>query len=147
VRLPSGQVSFNTAATSGPWLSWPVSPPRRWSSGKTFLAVEVHQTSGDTADLVFGMSLTAARQFPAVFTDPSQPADRSVGAGDPTTFSAEFLGTPPLSFQWLKGGNSITNATNATLTIDPVLQGDAGSYSLRIGIRSRPNVTRSAVLT
>jgi len=36
---------------------------------------------------------------------------------------------------------------NATLTIDPVLQGDAGSYSLRIGNPLATNVTRSAVLT
>src|SRR5213082_2783089 len=77
VRLSSGDVSFSTAATGGP-------------------SVKGHQTSGDTAELVFGMSLLAAAQYPAVFTDPSQPPDRSVGAGDATTFSAEFIGTPPL---------------------------------------------------
>src|SRR5439155_1072665 len=115
--------------------------------GDNVLAVEVHQTSGDTAELVFGMSLLAATQHPAVFTDPSQPPDRSVGAGDPTTFSAEFIGTPPLSLQWLKDGNPITGATAERLTIDPVLQADAGSYSLKISNPLATNVTRSALLT
>jgi hypothetical protein len=115
--------------------------------GDNLLAVEAHQTSGDTADLVFGMSLLAATQFPVVITDPSQPADREVGAGDPTTFSAEFVGTPPLSFHWLKDGNPIEDATNATLTLDPVLQEDTGAYALEIVNLLSTNVTRSAVLT
>ena len=151
VRLPSGDVSFNTAAAGGPSTKGQVElagfPAAPLVIGENVLAVEVHQTGGDTAELVFGMSLTAAHQFPAVITDPSQPADRSVGAGAPTTFSAEFLGTPPLSFQWLKGGSPITDATNATLTIDPVLQGDAGGYSLRISNPFATNVTRSGLLT
>jgi hypothetical protein len=151
VRLPSGDVSFNTPATSGPSAKGQVElaglPAASLVIGENVLAVEAHQTRLDTADLVFGMSLTAAHQFPAVITDSLQPADRSVGAGDSTTFSADFLGTPPLSFQWLKGGNPITNATSATLTIDLVLQEDAGSYSMRISNPLATNVTRSALLT
>jgi len=151
VRLPSGDVLFSTAATGGPTVKGQTERGGFVTAplvvGDNVLAVEVHQTGGDTADLVFGMSLTAARQFPVVITDPSQPADRSVGAGDPTTFSTEFIGTPPLSFQWLKGGNPITDETNATLAIDPVLQGDTGSYSLRISNPLATNITRSALLT
>lgn len=151
VRLPSGDVLFGTAATGGPTIKGQAElagfNTAPLAIGENVLAVEVHQTGGDAADLVFGMSLTAARQFPVVITDPSQPADRSVGAGDSTTFSAEFIGTPPLSFQWSKGGNLITDATNATLAIDPVLQGDAGSYSLRIRNPLATNITRSAILT
>src|SRR5439155_18061181 len=52
-----------------------------------------------------------------------------------------------LSFQWLKNGNPISGATNVTLTIDPVLQRDAGSYSLKISNPLATNVTRSALLT
>jgi hypothetical protein len=76
-----------------------------------------------------------------------QPADRSAGAGDPTTFSAEFIGTSPLSFQWLKNNDPLADATNATLTIDTVLQEDAGAYALRIVNPLSTNVTRAAVLT
>ena len=151
LRLPSGEVSFNTTATGGPSVKGQTELAGLATAplviGENVLAVEVHQTSGDTADLVFGMSLTAARQFPAVITNPLQPEDRSVGAGDPTTFSADYVGTPPLSFQWLKGGNPIADTTNATFTIDSVLQADAGSYSLRISNPLATNVTRSALLT
>ena len=151
VRLPSGDVSFSTAATGGPSVKGEAELAGLATAplliGDNVLAVEVHQTSGDTAELVFGMSLLAATQYPAVFTDPSQPPDRSVGAGDATTFSAEFIGTPPLSFQWLKDSNPITGATAERLTIDPVLQADAGSYSLKISNPLATNVTRSALLT
>ena len=151
VRMPSGDVLFGTSATGGPAAKGQAElaglPTAPLVIGDNVLAVEVHQTSGDTADLVFGMSFGPATQHPVVITDPSQPADRSVGAGDPTTFSAEFIGTAPLSFQWLKEGNPITGATAATLTINPVLQEDAGSYSLKISNPLATNVTRSAVLT
>jgi len=152
IRLPSGDIAFNTSATGGPAAKGQAEifgiATAPLVIGTNVLAVEVHQTSGDTADLVFGMSLLAATQYPVTITDPLQPADRSVGAGDPTTFSAEFIGTAPLSFQWLKDDtNSIADATNATLTIDTVLQSDAGGYSLRISNPLSTNVTRAAVLT
>ena len=151
VRLPSGDVLFSTAATGGPSVKGQAELAGLAITplliGDNVLAVEVHQTSGNTAELVFGMSLLAATQYPAVFTDPSQPPDRSVGAGDSTTFSAEFIGTPPLSLQWLKDSNPITGATAERLTIEPVLQADAGSYSLKISNPFATNLTRSALLT
>jgi hypothetical protein len=151
IRLPSGEIAFNTSATGGPAIAGQPELAGIATGplviGTNVLAVEVHQTGGDTSDLVFGMSLLAATQYPATITDLSLPADRSVGAGDPTTFAAEFIGTQPLSFQWLKDSNPIPDATNATLTIDTVLQGDAGGYSLRIANSLATNVTRVAVLT
>jgi len=115
--------------------------------GDNVIAVEVHQTAGDTADLVFGTSLTAARQFPATFTDASSPTDRTVGAGDSTVFLADLIGTQPLSYQWLKNGTALADATNATLTLNPVLQADAGNYALRIVNSLATNISRAAVLT
>ena len=71
LRLPSGEVSFNTTATGGPSVKGQTELAGLATAplviGENVLAVEVHQTSGDTADLVFGMSLTAARQYPAMF--------------------------------------------------------------------------------
>ena len=151
IRLPGGNVAFNTSANGGPLVTGQPELVGLATGplliGTNVLAVEVHQTGGDTNDLVFGMSLLAATQYPVIITDPLQPADRSTGAGDPTTFSAEFIGTPPLSFQWLKDNNAIADATNATLTIDTVLQEDAGAYSLRIVNPFSTNLTRAAILT
>ncbi len=116
--------------------------------GDNLLAVEVHQSAGDSTDLVFGSSLTAATQFPATITNPSEPADRTVTAGNSTTFIAEALGTEPLFFQWFKDGSSITNATNSTLTVASVLQSDAGSYILKVSNSLATNIaTRTAILT
>jgi hypothetical protein len=151
IRLPSGNIAFDTPATGGPaaegqaeLFSIPTAP---LVVGTNVLAVEVHQSAGDTSELVFGFSLLAATRYPVTIIDPSQPADRSVGAGDATVFSAEFTGTPPLSFQWLKDNNPIPNATNSTLAIDTVLQSDAGGYALRISNPLLTNLTRVAVLT
>jgi hypothetical protein len=152
VRLPAGTNAFNTPATGGPATkgqaelsAFPASP---LTMGDNLLAVEVHQTASDNTDLVFGNSLTAAAAFAVTITNPSLPEDRTVTAGNSTTFSAEYLGTGPLFFQWFKDNNSISNATNATLTIDPVLQGDAGNYTLKISNSLETNIaTRSALLT
>jgi len=56
--------------------------------------------------------------------------------GSTATISATPSGSIPLTFQWLcdgtnlDDGNGISGATNSLLTIDPVLETDAGSYSL-----------------
>jgi len=152
IRLPAGAISFNTAATGGPATEGQAEvagfDTGALNVGDNVLAVELHQTDGDLSNIVFGMSLLAATQFPVVITDSTLPADRSVVAGQSTTFSPEFVGTAPLFFQWLKNGELIPNATNATYTIAQVLQGDEGSYSVQISNSQSTNVTsRVAVLT
>src|SRR5439155_16695973 len=101
-------------------------------TGENVLAVEAHQSAGENADLVFGLSLTAASQFPVIFTDPSQPADCEVVAGQDTTFTAELIGSAPLTYQWYKGTEPIADANGPALTISPVLAADAGSYQLKV---------------
>jgi hypothetical protein len=116
--------------------------------GENVLAVEAHQSAGENLDLVFGLSLTAASQFPVIFTDSSQPADRTVVAGQPTTFTAEFVGSAPLTYQWYKGTQPISGANGPTLTINSVLAGDAGSYQLKVSNPVSTEVaSRAAVLT
>lgn len=151
VRMPAGPVGYSTSATatntplgaidtfgldSGPLII-----------GDNILEVELHQAPGSTADMVFGLSLTANPHYAVRIVDPTQPADRTVVAGESTTFAAEYLGSGPLSFQWLKGGAEIAGATEATYTIPVVLAGDAGDYSLRISNDLATNTTRTAVLT
>src|SRR5439155_12249425 len=59
VRLPSSDVLFSTAATGGPSVKGQAELAGFATAplliGDNVLAVEVHQTSGDTAELVFGM--------------------------------------------------------------------------------------------
>jgi hypothetical protein len=46
-----------------------------------------------------------------------QPLSQTVDEGDPVTFSVEADGTPPYTYQWMKNGVAITDATNFTYTI------------------------------
>jgi Immunoglobulin domain len=151
VRMPVGMVDYSTAATG---TNSPVGqyslfgfPGTAFALGDNLLEVETHQAPASGADMVFGMSLTAAARYPIVILDPSQPADRAVNGGDATTFTASLLGSGPLSYQWLFNSNSIPGATNASYTIPQVLYTNAGSYALRVSNPLSTNTTRAAVLT
>ena len=151
VRMPAGTVSYSTAATG---TDSPVGqasvfgiPGAALVLGDNILEVETHQAAASSADMVFGLSLTAAAQYPVVILDASQPSDRTVNGGDSTTFTASLLGSGPLSYQWLLNSNPIPGATNASYTIPQVIYTDAGSYSLRVSNPLSTNTTRAAVLT
>jgi hypothetical protein len=61
----------------------------------------------------------------------SQPVDAAGLLGATATFRVSAFGQPPLAYQWLfNATNSITNATNATLTITNIQPANVGSYSV-----------------
>ncbi|HOX57327.1 MAG TPA: immunoglobulin domain-containing protein [Verrucomicrobiota bacterium] len=68
----------------------------------------------------------------------SQPANRTNHASTTATFSVEVAGSPPVSYQWLKGGEilsdggTLSGAHASTLTLSNVLGADAGGYSVVI---------------
>ena len=151
VRMPAGDVGYATSASG---TNSPVGqagifaiPSGVLQIGDNILEVEAHQAPASSADMVFGMSLTAAAQYPIRNLDPSQPADRTVIAGNPTTFSANLLASGPVSYQWLKNSNPIPGATNATYTIPTVIYTNAGSYTLLASNPLSTNTSRAAVLT
>jgi hypothetical protein len=152
LRLPDGPVAFDTPATGGPAVKGQAELAALDASslliGENILAVEAHQSAGDNSDLVFGLSLTAAAQFPVVFTDPSQPTNRTVVAGQSTTFAAEYIGSAPLTYQWYKDTQPVAGANGPTLTIHPVLAADAGAYQLKVSNPVSTDVpSRAATLT
>ncbi len=151
IRMPSGSISYTTAAAA---TNTPTGHADVFGVdggvlqyGDNILEVEAHQAAGSSADMVFGLSFFADANFPVLITDPTEPADRTVIAGNPTTFSAGILGSGPLSYQWLEGGNPIPDATNATYTIGTGVSTNAGSYALRVSNPLSTNTTRAALLT
>jgi len=60
----------------------------------------------------------------------SQPANQVVVEGKPVTFTVGVAGTPLIQYQWLFGNKPITDATNASYTINSCLPTDAGSYQV-----------------
>ena len=149
VRMPAGSVSHATAASG---TNSPVGhadvfsfPGETLVNGDNILEVETHQAPATTSDMVFGLSFTAATQYPITILDASLPADASVIGGQSVNFTSSLMGSGPLSYQWLKNGtNAIAGATNATLTIPSVLMTDAGTYTLRITSPVSTNTTRAA---
>src|SRR6185369_14725199 len=73
VRMPAGTIGYNTNATG------PASPVglvevfgisgQPLIIGDNILEVETHQAVGTSADMVFGLSLTAAAQYPVLNVD------------------------------------------------------------------------------
>jgi hypothetical protein len=65
--------------------------------GENIIAVEVHQNSTNSSDIVFGLNLTATSQSPII---QSQPSSKNVHSGENVTFAVSATGAGPLSYQW-----------------------------------------------
>ena len=57
----------------------------------------------------------------------THPANVTVAAGQPATFSATAAGSPPLSYQWQRGGADIGGATSASFTLSATTLADNGA--------------------
>jgi hypothetical protein len=67
------------------------------------------------------------------FTKPlflTQPQSVTLALGDGASLSALVEGSLPITYQWLKGGVPIANATNATLSFAQTTTANTGSYQL-----------------
>jgi hypothetical protein len=60
----------------------------------------------------------------------SQPANQVVVEGKPVTFTVGVAGTPLIQYKWLFDNKPITDATNASYTINSCLPTNAGSYQV-----------------
>jgi hypothetical protein len=61
-----------------------------------------------------------------------QPSPISISAGGTVTLDVGVVGSPPITYQWAKGGIAIPGATSPSLTFSTVAQSDAGVYSVAI---------------
>lgn len=83
----------------------------------------------------------------------SQPADLTVTAGQTATFTVSATGDTPLSYQWKKDGNILTDggnisgATEATLTITNAQASDAGNYTCYVSNGAGDTTSDAATLT
>jgi len=81
-----------------------------------------------------------------VITQP--PADLSVTAGQPASFSVTATGVAPLAYQWQRGGSDIAGATNASYTVPATVLGDSGAVFRAVVSNAGGSVTsQSATLT
>lgn len=122
-------------------------PTTNLLAGSNVLAVEVHQQSASSSDVVFGMKLEAWLPFAPVITDPAQPADRAVAQGQSTTLSVTAVGTPAPAYQWFRNGAALAGATAASYTIASMTSGQAGHYFVRVTNLAGATTSRVAVVS
>ncbi len=152
VRMPSGTISYATSATA---TNSPIGQAGVFGidgavllSGDNIMEVEAHQAPASSADMVFGMSLTAAAQYPVTIFNTNLPASQSVLAGQSVTFTSDIVGNGPLSYQWFfDGTNAIPGANGPAYTIPEVLTNNAGTYSLQVSNLSSSVTSPTALLT
>src|ERR1700694_5451930 len=87
------------------------------------LALALHACGG-------GATTADTPAEPLSVTAPSitaQPAAQSVVSGKTATFTVTATGTSPISFQWLKNGLPISNATAASYTTPATGAADSGA--------------------
>jgi len=133
-NLPSGTVAYGTLA--------PISNPAGegvfivsnlssalFRQGQNFVAVELHQ-SQFSADVAFGMELSAVPLPPRPLNFTNGPADVVAEEGESVTLAPSDPGQGE-RLQWFKDGAPVPGATALTLTFTPVTRADAGYYVLR----------------
>ncbi len=99
--------------------------------------------------ILFFIALTAsvfAQTAPAITT---QPIAATAPAGSSVTFSVIATGTPPLSYQWLKGGAAIVDPSwqKPSLTLEGVSTNDETDYSVIVKNTSGSIMSTKAKLT
>lgn len=67
--------------------------------------------------------------------------------GGNASFTVEYTGTEPATFQWLRNGQPILGATQKTLTLTSVTQASEGNYSVVVTNPRNSDTSASASLT
>jgi len=94
-----------------------------------------------------GESEPAASPAPAPAVAPqitAQPSGVSVAAGQTASFSVLASGSPPLAYQWRRGGIDIPGATSATYTTPTLTVGDDGALFTVVVGNAAGSVTSAA---
>ena len=77
----------------------------------------------------------------------SQPADQSQPIGNTAGFAVSASGDAPLAYQWYFNSGVLNGATNAGLSLGPLLTNQAGGYQMIITNASGSATSRQAQLT
>jgi hypothetical protein len=93
----------------------------------TYVAVATNSAGSATSNsATVTVGTTTPTGTPPTIT--TQPVSQSVNSGANVSFTVAAAGTPTPTYQWFKGSNAISGATNATLTLNNVAGSDADTY-------------------
>jgi len=109
------------------------------------LATQPDGSAGSTPYLVAYTVAGAATGAQPKFT--TQPADQSVGLGQPAQFTAAVQDATGVTYQWFEGNDAISSATSPMLTIPSTTLDSAGSYRVVATNAAGSTTSRTATLT
>ena len=101
--------------------------------------------SNDVGIATSSVGILTVTSVPIIST---QPAAKTVTAGQTATFSVTAAGTAPLSYQWKKGGTDISGATTSSYTTPATSLADSGTaYSVVISNELGTATSDAVILT
>ncbi len=150
---PGGSASFSVAATNATGYQWRKDGVIIPGATNPMLALHsITQGEVGTYDvIVSGLCNTAVISSIATLTlstpvsISAQPVSQTVCAGTQVTFSVTAAGTG-LTYQWRKGGENITGATNAVFNTS-ANAASAGSYDVVVSGACGTMISAAALLT
>lgn len=134
VRMPANPTYITLASATPPLVEGVVDvinlPYTNLVRGDNVLAVEVHQITETSSDIVMGLVLTTEPGAPIVIK--KQPQDASVAIGKTFILDVDTTGTDP-KYQWYKNGAKVaTGGTSSTFTNLNSQSTHSGGYSVVI---------------
>ncbi|MBS1841145.1 MAG: immunoglobulin domain-containing protein [Acidobacteria bacterium] len=120
----SYQWKKNGANISGATNSTYTTPATTTGDSGSSFAVAISNAGGSATSNAAILTVNSAPVAPTVTT---QPANRTVTAGQTATFSVVAGGTTPLSYQWKKNGTAISGASSSTYTTPATTTADSGA--------------------
>ena len=117
------QWTKNGANIAGATNASYTTPATTEADNGALFAVTVSNTAGSVTSNNARLTVTSA--IPPSIT--TQPANKTVRAGQRAKFTVTVAGTPPLTYQWAKNGANISGATKASYTTPPTTAADNGA--------------------
>lgn len=132
--------NINNATSSS--YTTPASVPG--DSGASFTVV-VSNSQGSVTSQSATLTVNPAPVAPTITT---QPASKTVTAGQTATFSVVATGIPAPTYQWKKNGSNINNATSSSYTTPSTVVADSGgSYTVVVSNNQGTVTSQAATLT
>jgi hypothetical protein len=133
------------SAISGASAASYTTPATTSSDNGSQITVTVTNGFGNATSNAATLTVTAAGVAPSIT---SQPAGKTVAAGQTATFSVMATGTGTLTYQWKKNGSAISGANSSTYTTPATVASDNGVVFTVTVTGTSGNVTSSgATLT
>ena len=143
---PAPSYQWQNAATganiSGATSASYTTPAAKSSDNGSKFQVVVSNSAGSITSSVATLTVDTAPGFS------TQPANVTVDAGQPATFTVVATGSTPLSYQWQRGTTNIGGATSASYTLASAAASDNGATFRVVVTNAAGNATsNSATLT